>query len=274
MRIRISHDTTYTYGAPVKSAIQILRLTPRNHEGQFVARWKIDIDGEARIARREDWYGNITHHLTLDGPITEIGIRVSGEVETEDQAGVVRGTVERFPPALFLRQTRLSAPDAAIADFAASAAAGPQNALDRLHALMHALHDLVTFDVTATDVVTTAQEAFHAGHGVCQDFAHLMIACLRNMGLPARYVSGYIETLPPPGKEKLMGTDASHAWVAVYFPGVGWVEFDPTNCILPSYKHITVAVGRDYHDVAPIKGIVFSSGKQNLTVKVDVVRVD
>ena len=108
--------------------------------------------------------------------------------------------------------------------------------------------------------------------GVCQDFAHLMISCLRNMGLPARYVSGYIETIPPPGKEKLVGTDASHAWVSVYFPAIGWVEFDPTNCLHPTFHHITVAYGRDYHDVAPLRGIVFGSGKQSLTVKVDVVR--
>ena len=110
--------------------------------------------------------------------------------------------------------------------------------------------------------------------GGCQDFAHLMIASLRNMGLPARYVSGYIETFPPPGKEKLVGSDASHAWVGVYFPEIGWVEFDPTNNLLPSHNHITVAYGRDYFDVAPIKGIIFSSGKQNIVVKVDVNRVE
>jgi len=101
----------------------------------------------------------------------------------------------------------------------------------------------------------------------------LMIACLRNMGIPARYVSGYLETLPPPGKKKLIGSDASHAWVSVYFPNIGWVEFDPTNNLLPSDKHIIIAFGRDYHDVAPIKGVVFGSGKQTLDVKVDVERV-
>jgi transglutaminase-like putative cysteine protease len=101
-----------------------------------------------------------------------------------------------------------------------------------------------------------------------------MIASLRNLGLPARYVSGYIETLPPPGKEKLVGSDASHAWVAVYFPEIGWVEFDPTNNLLPSYKHITVAFGRDYFDVAPVKGIIFSSGGQSISVKVDVNRME
>ena len=124
-----------------------------------------------------------------------------------------------------------------------------------------------------TTVNTPVESVLKSRKGVCQDFAHLMIACLRNLGLPARYVSGYIETLPPPGKVKLVGSDASHAWVAVFFPDIGWVEFDPTNNLLPSYKHITVAFGRDYFDVAPIKGIIFSSGKQDIVVKVDVNRV-
>ena len=109
--------------------------------------------------------------------------------------------------------------------------------------------------------------------GVCQDLAHLMIAVLRNMGLAARYVSGYIETIPPPGKPKLVGADASHAWVSVYIPNLGWIEFDPTNNLLPSDGHVRVAYGRDYYDVAPIKGIVFNSGDQNLVVKVDVERL-
>ena len=125
-----------------------------------------------------------------------------------------------------------------------------------------------------TTVNTPVESVLKSRKGVCQDFAHLMIACLRNMGLPARYVSGYIETAPPPGKVKLVGSDASHAWVAVYFPEIGWVEFDPTNNLLPSYKHITVAFGRDYFDVAPIKGIIFSSGGQTISVKVDVNRVE
>jgi transglutaminase-like putative cysteine protease len=264
MRIRIRHDTTYTYGAPVKSAIQILRLTPRNHEGQFVARWKIDIDGEARIARREDWYGNITHHLTLDGPITEIGIRVSGEVETEDQAGVVRGTVERFPPALFLRQTRLSAPDAAIADFAMSATAGPQSSLNKLHALMHALHDLVTFDVTATNAVTTAREAFHAGHGVCQDFAHIFCGAARSVGIPARYISGY---LMHTGQVDL---DASHAWAEAYVEGLGWVSFDPANAICATDLYVRVAVGLDYLEAAPVRGSYYGAAEERLEVRLKI----
>jgi len=139
--------------------------------------------------------------------------------------------------------------------------------------LMKKIFSSLKFTPGFTTVNTPVESVLVSRKGVCQDFAHLMIACIRNMGLPARYVSGYIETFPPPGKEKLVGSDASHAWVAVYFPDIGWVEFDPTNNLLPSNNHITVAFGRDYFDVAPIKGIIFSSGKQNIVVKVDVNRI-
>lgn len=142
------------------------------------------------------------------------------------------------------------------------------------HALMQKIFKSIEFKPGFTTINTPVEEVVKARKGVCQDFAHLMIACLRNMGLPARYVSGYIETIPPPGKEKLVGSDASHAWVAVYFPEVGWVEFDPTNNLLPSEHHTVVATGRDYFDVAPIKGIIFSSGGQQIEVSVDVNRVD
>lgn len=264
MRIRINHDTTYSYGAPVKSAIQILRLTPRNHEGQFVARWKVDIDGEARILRREDWYGNITHSLNVDGPLAEIGLRVSGEVETEDQAGLVRGTVERFPPALFLRQTKLTAPDAALADFAASATAGPAATLDKLHALMHALHDLVGFDSNATNVVTTAVEAFHSAHGVCQDFSHIFCAAARGIGIPARYVSGY---LMRPGTVE---QDASHAWSEAYVDGLGWVSFDAANAICATDLYVRIAIGLDYLEAAPVRGSYYGAAEERMEVKLKI----
>jgi transglutaminase-like putative cysteine protease len=141
-------------------------------------------------------------------------------------------------------------------------------------ALMQKIFKNFEFKPGFTTINTPVETVIKIKKGVCQDFAHLMIACLRNLGLPARYVSGYLETLPPPGKERLVGADASHAWVSVYFPQIGWVEFDPTNGLMPAYKHITVAYGRDYQDVAPIKGIVFSSGNQKLTVKVDVERIE
>lgn len=140
-------------------------------------------------------------------------------------------------------------------------------------ALMQKIYSYIEFKPGFTTVNTPVDSVLKLRKGVCQDLAHLMIACLRNIGLPARYVSGYLETMPPPGKEKLVGSDASHAWVSVYFPDVGWVEFDPTNNLLPNVQHITVAYGRDYYDVTPIKGIVFSSGNQTLSVKVDVEQI-
>jgi transglutaminase-like putative cysteine protease len=264
MRIRINHDTTYSYGAPVKSAIQLLRLTPRSHEGQFVARWKVDIDGEARVVRREDWYGNITHSLNVDGPVDEIGLKVSGEVETEDQAGLVRGTVERFPPRLFLRQTQLTAPDPALVDFAAAAMAGPTGTLDKLHALMHALHDLVVFDATATNVVTTAKEAFHSGHGVCQDFSHIFCAAARSAGIPARYVSGYLM------RTGSVEQDASHAWTEAYVEDLGWVSFDAANAICATDLYVRIAIGLDYLEAAPVRGSYYGAAEERMEVRLKI----
>lgn len=264
MRIRIVHDTHYTYGSPVKSAIQLLRLTPRNHEGQFIARWKVDIDGEARIVRREDCYGNITHSLNIDGPVDQIGIRVTGEVETEDQAGLVRGTVERFPPGLFLRQTQLTTPHPALSDFAASATAGPTQTLDKLHALMHALHELISFDTTATHVLTTAADAFQAGHGVCQDFAHIFCTAARSLGIPARYVSGYLM------RPDTVVQEASHAWAEAHVAGLGWVSFDAANAICATDLYVRIAVGLDYLEAAPVRGSYYGAAEESLRVNLTI----
>jgi transglutaminase-like putative cysteine protease len=160
-----------------------------------------------------------------------------------------------------------------VKEFAADCFHDEATLWDACNAIMKKIYSTVEFKPGFTTVNTPVDAVVKFRKGVCQDFAHLMIACLRNMGLPARYVSGYIETMPPPGKEKLVGTDASHAWVSVYFPSIGWVEFDPTNNLLPTDKHIITAFGRDYLDVAPIKGIVFSSGQQKLSVRVDVERM-
>jgi transglutaminase-like putative cysteine protease len=145
---------------------------------------------------------------------------------------------------------------------------------DSCNSLMIKIFTSIKFTPGFSTVNTPVETILKFKKGVCQDFAHLMITALRGMGFAARYVSGYIETLPPPGKPRMVGADASHAWVSVYFPDVGWIEFDPTNKMMPLDAHIRVAYGRDYFDVAPIKGIVFNSGQQNLVVKVDVERQD
>ncbi len=191
MRIRIRHETTYHYLEPAKSAIQHLRLTPRNHDGQHVKDWRIDVDRDCRLLQSEDAFGNIVHRFTADGPLDSISTIVEGDVTTFDVAGVASGAVERFPPQLYLRQTPLTAPSPAIVDFARTTTAGEGSMLAALHALMGALFDKMTFDADATHAATTAAESFEQGKGVCQDFAHLFIACARMIGAPARYVSGY-----------------------------------------------------------------------------------
>ena len=160
-----------------------------------------------------------------------------------------------------------------IQEFAVDCFAEESTLWNACNALMQKIHKTIQFKPGFTTVNTPVEAVIKMKKGVCQDLAHLMIACVRNMGLAARYVSGYIETLPPPGKTKMVGADASHAWVSVYFPNFGWVEFDPTNNLLPSDKHVITAYGRDYYDVAPMKGIVFNSGEQALVVKVDVERL-
>ncbi len=158
-------------------------------------------------------------------------------------------------------------------EYAESCFAQEDTLWNACNSLMRKIYTEIKFTPGFTSINTPVETVVKAKKGVCQDLAHLMIACVRNMGLPARYVSGYIETIAPVGKEKLVGTDASHAWVSIYFPEIGWVEFDPTNNSLPTQQHLVVGYGRDYQDVAPIKGIVFSSGEQNLKVRVDVQRM-
>jgi transglutaminase-like putative cysteine protease len=140
--------------------------------------------------------------------------------------------------------------------------------------LTRRIHEEFTFDPKATTIATPLADVFRSRRGVCQDFARLEIACLRSLGLPARYVSGYLETVPPAGRSRLLGADASHAWLAVYCPGEEWIHVDPTNNLLPSRRHVTVAWGRDYHDVSPIHGVILGGGSHTLRVHVDVLRVE
>ena len=192
MRIRISHLIAYRYETPATSVIQMLRLTPRNHDGQYVARWRIDVSTDCRLDQHEDAFGNITHVFTAEGPFSELAVAVEGEVETRDTQGVVRGVVERFPPSLYLRTTALTTPDSNIAGFAAAnreVAAG--DILDLLHRMLARLHADMTRDLAAPRPAITAAQAFSAKRGAGRDFAHVFIAAARSLGVPARYVGGY-----------------------------------------------------------------------------------
>src|ERR1700736_5571894 len=171
MRIRISHESIYRYAAPVAGVIQVLRLTPRNHDGQYVVNWRIDVSADCRLDQHEDAFGNITHAFAADGPLPELSLLVEGEIETRDAQGIVRDAVERFPPSLYLRKTALTACDADIAAFAAAARqAVGDDALKVLHRLLERLHDEMQCDADPTYAATTSAEAFAAKHGICQDF--------------------------------------------------------------------------------------------------------
>ncbi len=263
MRIRIRHETTYRYVDPAKSVIQHLRLTPRNFHGQHVKEWRIDVDRDCRLTNAEDAFGNILHRFTADGPLDSIATMVEGEIATFDTAGVASGALERFPPALYLRQTPLTAPSPEIADFARKSAAGG-DALAQLHALLAAIYETMRFDTDATHAATTAAEAFDARKGVCQDFAHLFIACARSIGAPARYVSGYF--LRSDGDAQVAG----HAWAEAFVADLGWVGFDPAHGVSPSERHLRLAVALDYLGAAPVRGARAGGAGETMAVQVRV----
>jgi transglutaminase-like putative cysteine protease len=267
MRILVSHITSYLYDHPPNSVIQLLRLTPRHHEGQYVMRWRIDVSQDCRLDQREDAFGNIVHAFTLRGPVDGVSVHVEGEVETQDTAGVVRGAIERFPPSLFLRETPLTEPDAAIAAFAAGIAAYGANPLDRMHALLSELHREMTFDTDPTHTHTTAAQAFALKRGVCQDLAHIFIAAARSIGVPARYVSGHMHRA-----DGVIEQQAGHAWAEAFVPQLGWVGFDPTNEVCATEGHVRVAVGLDYLGAAPVRGARYGGDHERLAVNVRVAQ--
>jgi transglutaminase-like putative cysteine protease len=264
MRIRISHVTSYQYDTPTHGVIQTLRLTPRNHDGQFVADWRIDVSEDCRLDVHEDAFGNITHTFSADGPFGELTVHVEGEVDVQDTAGIVRGAVERFPPSLFLRATPLTAADEAIADFARAARTG-DDALATLHALLAQVHRDMTYDTDPTNTGTTAAEAFALKRGVCQDLTHVFIAAARHLGIAARYVGGYFRR-----SDGVVDQEAGHAWAEAHVPAIGWTAFDPANGVCATDSHVRVAVGLDYLGAAPVRGTRYGGGTESMAVKVHV----
>lgn len=248
MRIRIAHDTRYTYGQPARSVLQLLRLTPRAHDGQHVVAWRIDPNVEGRLRAGEDRFGNILHVFEADEPVAELHIRVSGEVDTFDTAGVVRNAVERAPDLYFLRETPLTTPDAEIRAFA-QRFAGQANPLACLHDILSAVGTELEFETGRTKAATSAAEAFALKRGVCQDLTHVFLATARQLEIPSRYVSGYFRR-----NDGVARQEAGHAWAEALVPDLGWVGFDPANGISVTDAHVRVAVGLDYLDAAPIRG--------------------
>jgi transglutaminase-like putative cysteine protease len=265
MRLRISHSTTYRYEPAATGVIQVLRMTPGSHDGQYVAEWQIDVSTDSRLDTHEDAFGNLTHVMTY-GPIADLKITVAGLIETHDTGGVLRGTNERFPPSLFLRTTPLTTVNPTMATFARELRAESEtDTLGFLHTLMTQINDHMTFDEDPTTSGTSAVEAFGLKRGVCQDYAHIFIACARSGGVPARFVSGHFLR-----SDGTVNQQAGHAWAEAFVPNLGWVGFDTANCICSTDAHARVAIGLDYLGAAPVRGTRYGGGMETLTVEVKV----
>lgn len=287
----ISHVTTYSYEASVASARCAIRLTPRDSKGQRLLRSRIEAAPMPDATRESvDFFGNRIMEATIREAHARLRISVSARVDVERDeppapcltppwetipraAGAVK-TLSRESPVHWLfpsRQTPLYAP---VTDYARISFPPGRPVLEGAEELMRRIKSDFAYDPNATHVATPLAEAFEARGGVCQDFAHIMIAGLRGLALPAAYVSGYIRTVPAPGQSRLEGADASHAWVAVWCgEPFGWIHLDPTNAMYADDNHIVVAIGRDYADVAPIDGVIVGAGRQALSVSVDIKAV-
>lgn len=266
MRIRIDHATTYAYDRAARFIIQTLRLTPRSSDAQIVSNWQVETDVDARLRRSEDAFGNIVHALYTEQPTRSLTIRVTGEVTTSDTAGVVPPDQERLSPLVFLRDTELTKRDKLISVFASEFSAHPP--LERMHRLMAAIHGSVAFEVGVTTPTHSASEVLALGRGVCQDHAHVFIACARHMGMPARYVSGHLARRD--GEDQ----QAAHAWAEAWIEDLGWVGFDPANGISPTERYVRVATGLDYLGAAPVRGASYGGGGERLAVRLSVRDAD
>lgn len=263
MRIRISHAISYEYAEPARHITQILRLTPRDHDGQHVMSWRIEPGIDGRLRAGQDAHGNIVHTFYADGPISALAIRIDGLIETADLAGVVRGGLERVPCDVYRRDTLLTAQDDALRAFAEEAAAGAGTPLSQMHALMAALGERMTCLDASGRTGVGAPAAFAAGDAIAQDIAHIFMACARHLGQPARYVSGYVAQ-----QDGLTSGSGAHAWAEVHLDDYGWIGFDCVNGLCPIDTHVRVAVGLDFADAAPVRGSRQGGGGESLNVVV------
>lgn len=266
MLISIRHVTRYIYDAPARYSIQCLRLTPPSFDGQRVLSWAIEARGIEKALRFRDCFGNIAHLVAWDGMHDETVIVASGQVETQDRVGVLRGLPDVAPIRIFLRETPKTQPDEGIRSLAGSVKG--KTTLDRLHGLMHLVHERVDYRVGATTTHTSAAEALKDGVGVCQDHAHVFISAARCLGIPSRYVNGYFVT---GGMDQ---AEAHHAWAESYVDGLGWVGFDPANVVCPTDLYVRLACGLDAAAAAPIRGSRRGAETEALDVAIEVQQQD
>jgi transglutaminase-like putative cysteine protease len=291
MLYRIIHTTEYTYAGAISLCHNIAMLIPRDTDKQLRKKTDIKISPEPDVIREyEDFFGNKVLYFAIQHQHKKLSVTVTNEIEKQIQPAPAislygniaweAARLQLFEPNTdyiesrqFIPETSMTTIDDQITWYALQSFSPNRPAFEAAKDLMHRIFKDFKFDPDFSTVSTPLTEVMRLKRGVCQDFAHLAIACLRSIGLPARYVSGYIETLPPPGKEKLVGVDASHAWFSIFIPNLGWMDFDPTNNQIPGNQHVTIGWGRDYSDITPLKGIILSSGSHKLRVSVDVRRI-
>ncbi len=291
MQFKVIHLTKYAYNKPVQLSYNETRLTPRTFFGQTCLSSHLHIHPHPDETRkRTDIYGNTVYYFAVHHYHNELSVKSISEVDLHLQTldnqpalsesweiTAQKMIADHQEENLFARQFTLNSPHVPITheliDYARPSFSKNRPILAAARDIMNRIYHDFKFVNGVTHVATSLSELLQERCGVCQDFAHLAIGCLRAMGLAARYVSGYLETLPPPGKVKLIGADASHAWVSLFIPDYGWIDFDPTNNILPVDSHITLAWGRDFSDVTPLKGVIYGGGNTTLTVAVDVNRL-
>jgi len=285
MRYKIVHQTAYTYSINVSVAHHVAHLTPRELPWQRCLSHELKFEPNATTkAGRLDYFGNETSIFCVSGVHRSLKVTAISRVECSPRPSpgatttwervrdaVAFGTgIDEIEAQQFIYPSQFVPRLPALAAYAGESFKPGRALLECVVELTHRIYGDFRFDARATTIATPLEHVVKDRRGVCQDFAHLHIGCLRAFGVPARYVSGYLETLPPPGKPKMVGADASHAWVQVFIPPEGWVDVDPTNDVLPSERHITLAWGRDFEDVSPIRGVIVGGGKHTLAVGVDV----
>ncbi len=288
MRYRIVHQTTYDYTEPVTVSHNLVHLKPRDTARQRLVAHELTVAPlPAASHLRTDWFGNAAERFTVQERHQRLCIKASSTVEVEpgDSAEPVRDLPWETVVGI-LRRNRSSEVSAAVefafaspriplgeafAEYARRDLTPERPLAAAALALTQRIHREFQYDPKATAVGTPVEQVLALRRGVCQDFAQVQLSCLRSLGLAARYVSGYLETDPPPGQVRLQGADASHAWVAVFLPGHGWIDLDPTNGCRTGARHVTVAWGRDFTDVSPMKGVILGGGSHAISVAVDVV---
>jgi transglutaminase-like putative cysteine protease len=291
VRYRVRHETIYRYGGNVAHSHQLLHLSPRDLPNQLCHSRSIALIPEPSSRREDiDAFGNIVTRLEYDAPhdrlevLAEVGVEIrpppAAKADSAPWEEVRNSLVYAGKPlpaahldaCRFRMESSYVRVKRAFREYAEDCLAPDRPLLAGAEALMHKIHRDFKYAPGTTNIRTSALEAFAARRGVCQDFAHIMLACLRSWGLAARYISGYLRTIPPAGADALVGADASHAWVSVFCPPLGWIDLDPTNDVRVSTDHIVIAWGRDFGDVSPLRGMIVGGGKHRLSVRVSVRR--